>query len=106
KHRLESELEGAPEEIDVNLLGQSLQRAVERGTYPERAATEMQVWAYAGWTEAELREHARRCLAQRNFVSRIRRSLVPLVLRARELHLRTVVISASPRIVVEEAARH
>lgn len=108
KHRLEGELEldEAPEETDVNLLGQGLQRAFERGIYPERAATEMQVWAYAGWTEAEIREHARDCLIRGRLVSRIRRPLLPLLLRARELGLRTVVVSASPRIFVEEAARH
>lgn len=108
KHRLEEELEleGAPEEVDVNLLGQSLLRAFERGIYPERAATEMQVWAYAGWSETELRQHTRSCLLRGQFFSRIRRSLLPLLLRARELGLRTVVVSASPRIVVEEAARH
>lgn len=102
----ELQLEGRdPEDADVNLLGRELQRALERGAYPEQAATEMQVWAYAGWTERELREHTRRTLAQRQHLSRIHHLLLPVLLWARAARIRTVIVSASPQVVVEEAAR-
>lgn len=98
--------DGRPiEDLDVNQLGHQLQRALDDGHYPERAATEMQVWAYAGWTERELREHARRTLKQREHLSRIHHGLLPVLLWAREARIRTVIVSASPQVVVEEASR-
>lgn len=108
EHGLGTELEErgeSPESLDANALGQHLQRAFEQGRYPERAATEMQVWAYAGWTEQELREHAREALNTRQHISQIHQPLVPVLIWAREAGVRTVIVSASPQVVVEEAAR-
>jgi phosphoserine phosphatase len=100
------ELEGrSPEDVDVNLLGQQLHRAFELGRYPEQAATEMQVWAYAGWSERELREHARESLNARQHITQVFGPLLPVLIWARDAGLRTVIVSASPQIVVEEAAR-
>lgn len=102
----ELELQGTrPEDADANLLAQELQRAFSEGRYPERATSEMQVWAYAGWTEAELREHTRRTLKRREHLSQIHHTLLPVMLWAREARLRAVIVSASPQLVVEEAAR-
>ncbi len=100
------ELQGArPEDADANLLAQEIQRAFDEGRYSERATSELQVWAYAGWTEGELREHTRRTLKRRRHLSQIRHTLLPVILWAREARLRAVIVSASPQIVVEEAAR-
>jgi phosphoserine phosphatase len=91
--------------LDANALGKHLQRAFELGVYAEKPATEMQVWAYAGFTEDELRSHTREALRRSNQDSHIYQPLLPVLIWARDAGLRTVIVSASPQIVVEEAAR-
>ncbi len=86
-------------------LAERLYQAYRRGIYPERDATEMMVWGYAGWTERELRVHAREALNRHGLKTQIYRPIWPIVVWAREARLRTVLISASPQLVVEEAAR-
>ncbi len=93
------------EALDANALGKHLQRAFELGVYAEKPATEMQVWAYAGLTEDELRHHTRDTLRRSQLHTRIHQPLLPVLIWARDLGLRTVIVSASPQIVVEEAAR-
>lgn len=110
EHDLASELEldeeGQAESLDVNVLASRLHRAFELGRYPERAATEMQAWAYAGWTEEELRTHAREALNRRHHISQIYQPLLPVLIWARDQGVRTIIVSASPQVIVEEAARH
>ncbi len=89
---------------DANALGRILERAFEEDRYAEKAATEMQVWAYAGWSEDELRAHARQSLERHGHSAHLYRPLLPVVQWARDAGLRTVIVSASPQIVVEEAA--
>ncbi len=91
--------------LDANALGKHLQRAFELGVYAEKPATEMQVWAYAGFTEDELRSHTREALRRSDQDSHIYQPLLPVLIWARDAGLRTVIVSASPQIVVEEAAR-
>lgn len=82
-----------------------LYEAYRAGAYPELNVCEMMIWCYAGWQEADLRLHVhatRQCQKSRVVANE---ALAPVVQWARERGLRCVVISASPRIVVEETAR-
>ena len=78
--------------------------AFRSGQYPESRACEMMVWCYAGWTESDVREHVRRTLARPASRVAAYRPLVPIIEWARQCGLRCIVISASPKLVVEEAA--
>src|SRR5690606_35972025 len=75
------------------------------GRYSGLRACEMMVWCYAGLSQSELRQHVRHTLARRTSRVLPYRPLLPLVDWARERGARCLVISASPQIVVEEAAR-
>ncbi len=108
RHGLDRTSDGSPASFDPrdpSSVGRHLERAFELGIYEEKAATEMQAWAYAGFTESELREHTREALSRHQHTSQIYQPLMPILIWARDAGIRTVIVSASPQIVVEEAAR-
>jgi phosphatidylglycerophosphatase C len=74
------------------------------GSYPERDVCAMMTWCYAGFSPAELRELAREALMDSGIGERLNRELEPVLEWARRSGVGTVVVSASPRTVVEEAA--
>lgn len=74
------------------------------GRYPERDVYGMMTWCYAGYTHAELVELSRAALTKTGISARLNRELEPILEYARSSALRTIVVSASPRCVVEEAA--
>jgi phosphoserine phosphatase len=74
------------------------------GAYPERDACAMMTWCYAGFSRAELVSLARRAFAETDLADRLHRELEPVLDFAREAGLRIVVVSASPQVIVEEAA--
>lgn len=74
------------------------------GSYPERDVCGMMTWCYAGYSPDELRQLSRDALTERALSERLNRELEPIVEWARESGVRSVVVSASPRCVVEEAA--
>lgn len=108
EHGLDRATDGervALDSLDQNALGRHLERAFELGVYAEKSATEMQAWAYGGFNEQELRAHARESLSRHQHASQIHQPLMPILIWARESNVRTVIVSASPQIVVEEAAK-
>jgi phosphatidylglycerophosphatase C len=74
------------------------------GSYPERDVCEMMTWCYAGYSAEELRQLSRDALTERALPERLNRELESIFDWARESGVRSVVVSASPRCVVEEAA--
>ncbi len=96
---------GIPSEGSPSAVAERLVDAFHAGRYPELKACEMMVWCYAGWTASELREHVARTLARPT--SRVARytPLSPVIDWARRRGVHCVIISASPRLAVEEAAR-
>lgn len=74
------------------------------GAYPEREACAMMTWCYAGFSQSELVELARHAFAETDLADRLHRELEPILGFARETGLRVVVVSASPQLIVEEAA--
>src|SRR5262249_1898682 len=87
-----------------NELARALYTAYRRGDFPERAVVEMMTWCYAGWDASELDRFARQVLAERRLRERLRSQLEPVLEYVRAQGLKTVVISASPRLIVEPAA--
>ncbi len=75
------------------------------GRYPERKICEMMGWLCAGWSRAEVDQFAERLLPAGVLEARLHPEVIEIALAARELGLRTVIVSASPRSIVEAAAR-
>ena len=92
---------GSPSEIARDIFAAYL-----RGHYPEREVCEVMTWCFAGYSLEELSQLADRVLAGTNLPMRLHRELDPVFAWARERGVRTLVISASPRPIVERAARH
>lgn len=89
---------------DVNSTAQQLFEAYLQGKYPEREICELMTWCYAGYGVHEMVALVREALADAKHAQRLNEELRPLLDFARERSLRTVVVSASPRITVEVAA--
>jgi phosphoserine phosphatase len=97
--RFDLSTDGSPTEIAARIFG-----AYREHLFPERETCEMMTWCYAGWTFAELAEFARRSLQALGIGARLHRELEPVVDWARAEGIRTIVVSASPRTIVEEGA--
>jgi phosphoserine phosphatase len=63
----------------------------------------MMTWCYAGWTLDEVGEHARNTIRDTNLIERLHRELEPILEFTRANGIRSVIVSASPRRMVEEA---
>ncbi|HVU02018.1 MAG TPA: haloacid dehalogenase-like hydrolase [Polyangiaceae bacterium] len=72
-----------------------------RGVVAEPLMCEVMTWCYAGYREEELATFAREAAAHTGLAERRRGALGPVFRWAADERLRTVVISASPRVVVE-----
>lgn len=71
----------------------------------ERALAELQVWAYVDFSAEELRSLCRDVFSAPTHRAGLHEDVLELASYARERGGRTCVVSASPRIVVEEALR-
>ena len=78
--------------------------AYVQGKYPEERTCEMMTWACAGWSHAEIEKHCRGVVEVGRLTSRIHEEAYAVLSWARERGIRTVVVSASPREIVEVAA--
>lgn len=94
-----------PEGADANELARLLGEAFARGECDDRRFAEMQVWCYAGRSEAEMRELTRRALEAGDHTGTLHREVLALAEWARSSGLATLVVSASPRSIVVEAVR-
>lgn len=82
--------------IELSLLG---------GHAAERALAELQVWAYVDFSEQELRDLCREVFQGGGHADGLHHEVLELAAYARDRGALTCVVSASPRIVVEEALR-
>jgi phosphoserine phosphatase len=74
------------------------------GTFPERDVCAMMSWCYAGWTLEELRAFSRRTFDDTHLPGRLYLGLDFVFELAKAHGVRVTVVSASPQVVVEEAA--
>lgn len=92
--------EGTPSEVAGRIF-----QAYRDGTFPERTVCEVMTWCFAGWTLADLSSITRQALEATKLDARVHRELMPVFRWARRNHHRIVIVSASPRFIVEQAAR-
>jgi phosphatidylglycerophosphatase C len=89
---------GTPSEIALRLYDAHLAEK-----YPELRAYAMMAWAYAGLSASELVGLARQAFDHTGLAGRLHRELEPILALARDGHVRVIVVSASPLLVVGEA---
>ena len=79
--------------------------AYRAGTFPEERVCEIMTWAFAGRTRAELDAFAADVVTKLGLEARFHGEATSVVEWARRRSVTTYLISASPRAVVEQAAR-
>lgn len=89
---------------DANAVAGTLVAAYLAGQYPERETCEMMTWCYAGRTLAEVQALAAAVLEEEGLSDRLHDELEPILEWSRKRGVRSVLISASPRAIVEPAA--
>jgi len=94
---------GIPSQGNPSQIARRLFDAYLSGTFPERDVCAMMSWCYAGWSVAELRAFARRAFDETNLRGRLFQGLAFVFDLAKEHGIRTLVVSASPQAIVEEA---
>lgn len=92
-------------DADANDAARRLQAAWRAGDYGERAAAEMQVWAYVGFSEFQFRELVREALKSGGHEGGLHLEVLALADWVRRAGGRALIVSASPKWVVEEATR-
>ena len=88
---------------DSNAIASRLMAAYLAGQYPERETCAMMCWCFAGHRLADVEALAHSVLEHGNLSSRLTPELGPVLEWARKHHIRCVLISASPRAIVEPA---
>jgi phosphatidylglycerophosphatase C len=87
----------------VSALAAAFVGACQSGEYPESDLCALQAWCYAGFTETELHALVREALGT-GFEARYQKEVRRVIRWARSESLRSVVVSASPRVLVEQAS--
>lgn len=101
--------EAAAEDIDTAGGAVAVARRIHAGylagTFPEERVCEIMTWIFAGWTPAEAQAFAERVLVKVGLDARLHAETLDVVAWARSQNVTTFLVSASPRAVVEQAAR-
>jgi phosphatidylglycerophosphatase C len=100
----QAQIRGFARFSDVNATAQQLFEAYLQGNYLEREICELMTWCYAGFSVQEMVALVREALAAAKHAQRLNEELRPVLDFAHRHGLRTIVVSASPRITVEVAA--
>jgi phosphoserine phosphatase len=88
---------------DANAIAKQLFASYLTGQYPERETCAMMTWCYAGSLAADVAALGQRVVESEGVAARKAPELEPIVAWARRVGVRCVLISASPRAVVEPA---
>jgi len=96
---------GIPVGASTSETARSLYEGYRRGVVPEPLMCEVMTWCYSGYATSELVDIAREAFAARDLRGRARASLWKIKAWADTEEIRSVVVSASPRSIVEEALR-
>ncbi|RYZ09379.1 MAG: HAD family hydrolase [Myxococcales bacterium] len=87
----------------ANAVAAALFAAYLDGSYPERETCAMMTWCYAGRELGAVQAFAQDVLTAAGLPSRLHRELEPILEFAERAGLRRVLVSASPRVIVEPA---
>jgi PPM family protein phosphatase len=85
-------------------VARALYDAYIEGRFPEERTCEMMTWACAGWTKGEIARHCKGVVEVGRLISRIHEEVRGVLEWARKKKVRVIVVSASPREIVETAA--
>lgn len=101
--------EAAAEKLDTSGGAVAVARRIHAGylagTFPEERVCEIMTWIFAGWMPAEADAFADRVLVKVGLEARLHAETLEIVAWARARNVTTFLVSASPRNVVEQAAR-
>jgi phosphatidylglycerophosphatase C len=86
-------------------LARGLYAAYLDGRYPEERTCEMMTWACADWTRDEVEAFSEKVVREGKLASRLHPEAIAILEWARAAQIDTLLVSASPRPVVEAAAR-
>jgi phosphatidylglycerophosphatase C len=87
----------------ANAVARVLLAAYLAGTYPERETCAMMTWCYAGHLLSAVEEFARAVLHEEDMGTRLHAELEPILEWSDRVGVRRVLVSASPRMIVEPA---
>lgn len=96
-------LDGFEAAATANTIARALFDSYLAGRYPERETCAMMAWCYAGRTLREMDELSRAVLEEKGLTSRLTPELRTVIDWGRRSGIRMVLVSASPRCIVERA---
>ncbi len=101
--------EAAAEKLETDggavAVARRIHAAYRAGTFPEERVCEIMTWIFAGWRPDEADAFADRVLVKVGLEGRLHAETMEIVACARARNVTTFLVSASPRNVVEQAAR-
>ncbi len=86
-------------------IAQRLYGEYQAQRYPEERICELMAWGCAGWSRDEVGQLASAVVRDGGLAGRLHEEVLPILSWAREHGIEVFLVSASPRSVVEEAAR-
>jgi len=89
---------------DGATLAQRLFDAYQANSYPELRCCEMMTWCCAGWRRDAIHAFAQQVVRERNLASRLHHDVVAILNWARQKGMEVLLVSASPRSIVDAAA--
>jgi phosphatidylglycerophosphatase C len=101
--RIEAQLQGLDDRGSASELARRIFDAYLAHAFPEERVCELMAWAFAEWTKGEMTAFARGVIE--GLEGRLHREVVDMIAWARAAGIDVLLVSASPRAVVEEAAR-
>jgi phosphoserine phosphatase len=101
--RDEARAAGLADDGPAHAIARRIQEAYEAHRFPEERMYELVTWCFAGCTRADVRAFARDVLAARGHRATLHPEATACLAWARACALRVLVVSASPRDIVEEA---
>lgn len=90
---------------DAVTIARRIHRAYLERAFPEERVCEVMTWAAAGMTQADLDELAARVISRSGLERRLHDEAIAVVESARALGVPVFLVSASPRAIVDQAAR-
>jgi len=101
--------EAAAEKIDTTgtprEIAHRIHMAYLAGAFPEERVCEIMTWAAAGWTRAELDSFCEGVVGAVGLRARLHGEAIRIVEHATSVGIEVFLVSASPRAIVEQAAR-
>jgi phosphoserine phosphatase len=100
----EARAHGLPEQPSVDGMAAAINDAYVTHAFPEERMYELIAWCFAGWERGPVREFCREVLDRRRHVAQLHAEALAVLEWAMARGIRVLVVSASPRDIVEEAS--